>query len=117
MKWATRALDAAAVTAFVLIGRASHHHGETVSGFFSTVWPFAVGMLAGWVVTRRRPPATVATGAVVAVVTVALGMLLRVVSGAGTAVAFVVVALCFLGLVMVGGRPLLARRPGRAALR
>ena len=97
------------MTAFVLIGRASHHHGETVGGFLSTVWPFAVGLLAGWVVTRRRSPARMATGAVVTLATVAVGMVLRVVSGAGTAAAFIVVALCFLGAVMVGGRLLLGR--------
>jgi Protein of unknown function (DUF3054) len=39
---------------------------------------------------------------------VAVGMVLRVVSGQGTAFAFVVVALCFLGAGMVGWR-LLAR--------
>lgn len=97
------------MTVFVLIGRASHHHGETVTGFLSTVWPFAVGMVAGWLATRGRRPVTVTTGAIVTVVTVAVGMVLRVASGAGTAVAFIVVALCFLGALMTGGRLLLGR--------
>ncbi|WP_369688382.1 DUF3054 family protein [Actinomadura macra] len=37
-------------------------------------------------------------------VTVAVGMVLRVVSGQGTAFAFVVVALAFLALVLLGWR-------------
>jgi FtsH-binding integral membrane protein len=51
--------------------------------------------------------------------TVALGMVLRVVSGQGTALAFIVVALVFLGLFLLGWRLLarlaVARRliPGR----
>lgn len=43
-------------------------------------------------------------GVLVCVSTVALGMALRVVSGQGTAVAFVLVALGFLGAVMLGWR-------------
>jgi hypothetical protein len=39
---------------------------------------------------------------------VALGMLLRVVGGQGTAVAFIIVALAFLGLFLLGWR-LIAR--------
>ena len=42
---------------------------------------------------------------------VALGMVLRVVSGQGTAFAFILVALAFLGLFLLGWR-LLARLPG-----
>jgi hypothetical protein len=44
--------------------------------------------------------------------TVALGMALRVVSGQGTAVSFVIVALIFLGLFLLGWR-LLARLAAR----
>ena len=48
-------------------------------------------------------------GVVIVLVTVALGMALRVVSGQGTAVAFIIVALSFLTLFLVGWR-LVARR-------
>lgn len=37
-------------------------------------------------------------------VTVAVGMVVRVLAGQGTALAFVVVALAFLGALMAGGR-------------
>jgi FtsH-binding integral membrane protein len=44
--------------------------------------------------------------------TVVLGMVLRVVAGQGTAVAFVVVALVFLGLFLLGWRVLARLRFG-----
>jgi peptidoglycan/LPS O-acetylase OafA/YrhL len=114
---AATAIDVGAVVLFVAIGRASHHHGETPAGFLSTVWPFAVGLAAGWLATVRRPPASAATGAVVTVVTVVVGMVLRVVAGQGTAAAFIGVTTGFLGACMVGGRLLLTAGGRRLALR
>ena len=104
MRRAVAALDVAAVVAFVAIGRASHHRAETVGGFLTTLWPFAVGLLAGWLIVARRSPESVRSGVVLCVCTVAVGMSLRVAAGQGTAVAFVLVALGFLGAVMMGGR-------------
>ena len=101
-------LDVRCVLVFVIIGRASH--GEGLAGLASTAWPFLAGLAGGWLVAaglaRRawRPfrlwPAGVGAwlGAVV------LGMPLRVVSGQGTAPAFIVVALAFLGLFLLGWR-------------
>jgi hypothetical protein len=97
-------VDVAALVLFVVIGRASHHDGETFDGFVSTVWPFATGVAAGWLATAKRSAASPATGAVVCIATVTIGMMLRVVAGQGTAAAFVGVALGFLGAAMVGGR-------------
>lgn len=109
-------VDVVAVLLFVAIGRASHHHASTVGGFVSTLWPFAVGLVAGWAATRGRRPAAKSTGASVAALTVALGMILRVLAGQGTAAAFILVALAFLGTCMVAGRllagALVARRAG-----
>lgn len=98
------AVDIFTLVLFVVIGRGSHHHGETATGFVSTVWPFGVGVAAAWLATARRAPEAPTTGLVVTVVTVAVGMVLRVVAGQGTAAAFVAVALAFNGLLMVGGR-------------
>lgn len=105
-------VDVAAVLLFVLIGRASHHHGETPLGVLSTVWPFAAGIAVGWVVVARRPPTSLLTGAMVCAATVGVGMALRVAAGQGTAPAFIAVSLGFLGAGMVGGRAVLgvARR-------
>ena len=100
------ALDLGCVAVFVVIGRASHAEGETIAGLARTAWPFLAGLAAGWLVTRawRRPAAIAPAGRGVWLVTVAAGMALRAASGQGTAVAFVVVALAFLALFMLGWR-------------
>jgi FtsH-binding integral membrane protein len=100
------ALDVCCVLIFVIIGRANHAKGDTLGGITSTAWPFLAGLAVGWVLSRawRRPIALRPAGVIVWLVTVALGMMLRVVSGQGTAVAFIVVALAFLGLCLLGWR-------------
>jgi hypothetical protein len=104
--------DVVLVLAFVMIGRASHHASGGVaglsglSGIASTAWPFLTGLAAGELAVRswRQPIALVPTGVVVWLSTVAIGMTLRVIAGQGTAVAFVAVALGFLGLFLLGWR-------------
>ena len=106
------AVDVTAVALFVVIGRASHRHAETVAGIASTAWPFAVGLGTGWAflaaLGRRRgarlDPSSLSSGAAVCASTVACGMTLRVVAGQGTAPTFTGVATGFLGALMVGGR-------------
>ena len=103
-------VDVCCVLIFVVIGRASHTRGEAIAGIASTSWPFLCGLGAGWAASRawRRPLAIVPAGIAAWLSTVALGMILRVVSGQGTAAAFIIVALAFLGLFLLGWR-LLAR--------
>jgi hypothetical protein len=102
--------DVACVLLFVVIGRANHGHGETVGGVASTAWPFLAGLAVGWLVALvwRRPAALVPSGVAAWLGTVVAGMVLRVVAGQGTAVSFIIVALSFLGLFLLGWR-LLAR--------
>ena len=103
-------LDVVCVLAFVIIGRASHAKGESLAGIASTSWPFLAGLGVGWLTSRawRSPLAIRPAGLVVWLSTVAIGMVLRVVSGQGTALAFIGVALAFLALFLLGWR-LLAR--------
>jgi hypothetical protein len=98
--------DVVCVLAFVLIGRASHQAGESLAGVTSTAWPFLAGLAVGEAATRawRRPAALVPTGVGVWLATVALGQLLRVVSGQGTDAAFIAVSAVFLGLFLIGWR-------------
>jgi Protein of unknown function (DUF3054) len=110
-------LDVCCVLAFVIIGRDAHAKGESAAGIASTSWPFLTGLAAGWLASRawRRPLALRPAGIAVWLCTVALGMVLRVVSGQGTALAFIGVALAFLGLFLLGWRLLanvLAARSG-----
>jgi hypothetical protein len=59
------------------------------------------------VLARRSDPRTLTSGAIIVALTVVVGMVLRIIAGQGTAVAFVVVALCFLGLFFEGWRAVL----------
>ena len=106
-------LDVVAILIFVVIGRHVHDHGVNIRGLASTAWPFLVGLGlgVGWLVLtrQRRSITTLRGGVVVWLSTVALGMILRVISGQGTAFAFIVVALVFLGLCMLGWRAAFAR--------
>ena len=102
--------DVAVVLAFVVIGRANHHSGETLAGVASTAWPFLAGLAAGELAARswRHPAALVPTGLIVWLATVGLGQLLRVVSGQGTEPAFIAVSAAFLGLFLLGWRAMVA---------
>jgi Protein of unknown function (DUF3054) len=116
------AVDALVVLVFVGIGRSSHHHGLRLAGFFSTTWPFAVGLALGWLylTLRRLEGASLGGGIAVWLSTVAVGMILRVLFGQGTAFAFIIVALAFLGALMLGLRLVAAaylrRRRGRVSV-
>ena len=99
-------LDCCCVLAFVIIGRADHTRGESLAGIASTAWPFLAGLAGGWLAARawRQPFRLWPAGVGAWLGAVALGMLFRVVSGQGTAVAFIVVALAFLGVFLLGWR-------------
>jgi hypothetical protein len=98
--------DLGCVLLFVVIGRANHHAAGGLAGLWDTTWPFATGAVIGLLATRywQRPAALVPVGVGVWLGTVVIGMLLRVVSGQGTAFAFILVALAFLGLFQLGWR-------------
>jgi len=103
--------DLCCVLAFVIIGRASHAKGESLGGIASTAWPFLAGLLGGWLATRawRRPLGLVPAGVGAWLGAAGLGMAVRVAAGQGTAVAFVLVALAFLGLFLLGWRAAFTR--------
>lgn len=103
------AIDVGAIVAFAAIGRASHEEGilgDRGLGFLTTVWPFVVGAALGWVIARgwKHPCDWKRTGSVVWASTLAGGMLLRLASGQGVQVSFVIVAGVFLALFLIGWR-------------
>jgi Protein of unknown function (DUF3054) len=110
-------LDVCCVLAFTVIGRASHAEAGSVAGQARTAWPFLAGLAVGLAASRawRRPESIRGAGIAAWLGTVAVGMLLRVVSGQGTAVAFIAVALIFLGVTMLGWRLVAQGVAGRAA--
>lgn len=102
-------LDIVLVVAFAATGRASHD-SDVWSGLWQTAWPFLAGLGVGWLATLawRAPAAPVRTGLGVWAATVIVGMVLRAVTGQGTAFAFIVVASLVLLIALVGWRLLSA---------
>ncbi|WP_442786487.1 DUF3054 domain-containing protein [Leifsonia sp. AG29] len=112
-------IDAALVTVFVLVGRRSHGESASASGVLTTLWPFLVGLIAGWAVTWawKRPLAIVWPGIPIWLMTVALGMLIRTSAGQGVEPSFILVAAIVLGVFLVGWRLLALPFARRRALR
>lgn len=116
-------LDVVLVMIFAAIGRASHE--QNPAEFLLTAWPFLVALVGGHLIAlllpgRPRRPWSPLWGAVVWIVTVTGGMLLRIAAGDTAAVPFIIVATLTLGLFLVGWRlltALLRRRASRASSR
>lgn len=106
--WPAIAVDSICVLIFAIVGRGSHREANDLVGVLSTAWPFLAGTLTGYVLARAwRHPATLRSGAIVWLCTVAVGMLLRLATGRGTALAFVLVATIALGVLLLGWRAML----------
>ncbi len=100
-------VDVVFVLIFAVIGRVSHE--EDAGGLFLTAWPFLVALvvghlLAGLVPARPRRPWSLGWGAIVWLVTVAGGMLLRVATGDTAETPFIIVASLVLAAFLVGWR-------------
>lgn len=103
-------VDTMIVVGFAALGRRNHDEQPGLGGLVDTAWPFVVGLVVGWLVSRMwERPSAARTGLVVWPVTVIVGMLLRRATGDGTAASFVVVASLFLGAGLVGWRALAGR--------
>jgi hypothetical protein len=98
--------DALVVVLFVIIGREDHGFSSSISDYVRVSAPFLIGLGTSVAVLRAwRWPLDWRTGAVLAVGTVTVGMVLRhFVWGDGTAGTFIVVTTAFLVAGMVGWR-------------
>jgi Protein of unknown function (DUF3054) len=109
-------LDCCGVLAFVIIGRHTHQDGDSLPGIWHTAWPFLAGLAIGLAAVRgwRRPLAIAPAGLGAWLGAAAVGMVIRVLAGQGTAAAFIAVTLAFMALFLLGWR-LVARTvaPGR----
>ncbi len=112
------ALDAVAVVVFVAIGRRTHDEGgNVVAGAARVAAPFLIAMALGWLIGRTwRDPFGLATGAIVWLVTVIAGLLLRhFLFDRGTATPFIIVATATLGTFIMGWRGIARWRLERSA--
>ncbi|WP_228479718.1 DUF3054 domain-containing protein [Microbacterium abyssi] len=105
-------LDLVLVVVFCVIGRLSHAEGifGDLPGLLNTIWPFVVALLIAHLVllVRRVRIERMLPGLVVWAITVVFGLLLRAVSGQGTALPFIIVATLTLALFLLGWRAALA---------
>ena len=104
--------DAVAIVVFAVIGRANHHESTGLHGVWHTAWPFLLGAALGLAATAyaRVSPTAVRSGIRVWVWTLVIGMVVRAATGAGTAIAFVIVAAIVLAVFIIGWRAVLGWR-------
>ncbi|MGN0065815.1 MAG: DUF3054 domain-containing protein [Nocardioides sp.] len=103
-------IDAVLVVVFAAIGYWTHADELTPAGVVSTAWPFLLALLGahGVLLAAGRRADEILSGLLVWVITVAAGMVIRKVSGDGTATPFIVVATLFNAATLLGWR-LIAR--------
>jgi FtsH-binding integral membrane protein len=109
--WWPLALDLVCVVAFAAGGKSAHDESSTWWVIARIAWPYLVACLLGWLVVVRRgwdPLRWRPAGIAVLASTYVLGMVLRLLSGRGIAVGFLIVAICFLALTMLGWRAIAA---------
>ena len=103
--WPAIAVDVICILVFAIIGRSSHAEATDLLGIAHTTWPFLTGAVAGMLAARIwRRPTRVATGVIVWLGALILGMMLRYVAGGGVQLSFVIVAGCVLGVLLIGWR-------------
>ena len=107
----TAAADIVLVLLFALSGRSSHSESLTAGAVLATAWPFLAALAAGWLITRlwKAPLRLWPQGVCLWLITVAGGMLLRVLSGSTAELPFVIVATLVLALFLLGHRLIAAR--------
>lgn len=113
--WLALLGDVAVLVVFVLVGRRSHHEDAGFAGFLRVWWPFAVALAVAWLVTVLwRAPLAWMRAIAAWLVTVVLGMALRIAAeDRDFKVAFLIVALLFVGAGMLGWRAVVRWRRSR----
>lgn len=87
--------DLLLVGLFALLGRAAHDEGLDFAGWFHAAAPFLVALAVGWAATFALgfdPVRARIAAVIIPVVTISLGLGLRVLGGASAALPFVLVA-------------------------
>ncbi len=117
--WVAALADAAVLVLFVAIGRRSHHEDAGMAGFVRVLWPFAAGLVIGWIGSGLyRAPMAFRRAVVAWIITVFVGVALRiVVQGHDFAPTFIVIASLFIGGCMLGWRAVVVRVSRRRARR
>ncbi|RBP64694.1 DUF3054 family protein [Brevibacterium sanguinis] len=99
-------VDLILVILFTIIGHYTHSHTFDPTGLWSTAWPFLAGLVLAWLLGAvwDRPVSPLHTGGAVWAITVLTALVIRALTGQGTAGAFIVVAASLNLLTLVGWR-------------
>ena len=110
--WIAALLDLICVVAFVALGIQNHAESDSL---LKVAAPFVAALAVAWIVAAPlRAPETLKAGGVIWLVTLVGGMLLRRVTGEGTAFTFILVAAGFLAVTMLGWRAISGFLRGRS---
>jgi hypothetical protein len=104
--WAILA-DLVCVLAFAAGGKSAHDESSTWWVILTIAWPYALAMLAGHLWAQQREFASWQpwpAGVGILGFTYAVGMGIRLATGRGVAVGFLIVAVIFLAVTMLGWR-------------
>jgi hypothetical protein len=115
--WVAFAADLLVLVVFVVVGRRSHDEGSGLAGFLRVWWPFAIALVVATIASGTwRAPLDSRRAIVAWLVTVALGMTLRIaVQGRDFKPAFVIVTTVFVGAGMLGWRAVVRKVSARRA--
>lgn len=100
--WASAVIDLLCVLMFAALGIQAHAQAGQL---LRVAAPFLAALAIGWVIAiPLRPAVSLRAGGAIWLTTLIGGMLLRRLTGDGTAFAFVLVAAAFLAVTMLGWR-------------
>jgi hypothetical protein len=110
--WLAAVIDVVLIVVFALIGRSSHGEANAPLALWTTAYPFLAGWAIAYVTSGAwaRPLRSWPTGIVAWVLTVFVGMAIRVATGQGVVdgnplpISFVIVATIVLGVFLLGWR-------------
>ena len=122
--WLAAVIDVLLIVLFALIGRSSHGESNSALALWTTAYPFLAGWAIAYVTSGAwaRPLRFWPTGTVVWILSVFVGLAIRVATGQGDVdgnplpISFVIVATIVLGVFLLGWRGI-ARLVLRAATR
>lgn len=109
-------IDVCCVALFVFLAKGLQDGNATFAATLGAMWPFFLGLIAGWIATVAwtRPRAIIWPGVPIWMMTVAVGMLVRIsFEEVGVELGLITGAAIFLGISVVGWR-VLARTIDRA---
>ena len=110
--WLAAVIDVVLIVVFALVGRSSHGESESALALWTTAYPFLAGWAIGYVTSGAwaRPLRFWPTGVVVWILTVFIGLAIRVATGQGDVdgnplpISFVIVATIVLAVFLLGWR-------------